>query len=64
MAALQLALSKTEPGTLERYYLVGRQMVMGDDIVAATGPDWLDGPGLQFNSVFDISYVNITLKVA
>ena len=37
---------------------------MGDDIVAATGPDWLDGPGLQFNSVFDISYVNITLKVA
>ena len=51
MAALQLALSKTEPGTLERYYLLGRQLAMGDDIVAATGPDWLDGPGLQFNSV-------------
>jgi len=51
LAALQLALSKTEPGTLERYYLVGRQLVIGDDIVAATGPDWLEGPGLQFNSI-------------
>ena len=51
LAALQLALSKTEPRTLERYYLTGRQMVLGEDIVAATGPDWLDGPGLQFNSV-------------
>ena len=51
LAALQLALSKTEPRTLERYYLTGRQMTLGEDIVAATGPDWLDGPGLQFNSV-------------
>ena len=50
-AALDLALSLTAEGTLERYFSKGRQLVIGNDTETWWGPGWLDSPGMEYTMV-------------
>ena len=50
-AALDLALSLTAEGTLERYFSKGRQLVIGNDTETWWGPGWLESPGMEYMMV-------------